>query len=76
MAARSTPRSAKKNAPESAQKDDSGAVKKGLGREVHLVVRLTRAEKRRVEDAAALVHLRISDWVRQVVLTTLDAKRR
>ena len=49
------------------------AVGKGVQtRDVHLVVRLTADEKRRVEDAAARVHLRVSDWVRQVVLTALE----
>jgi hypothetical protein len=41
---------------------------------VHLVVRLREKEKRRVEAAAAAVHLRVSDWVRQVVLTALDER--
>jgi hypothetical protein len=42
------------------------------GRTAHLVVRLRATEKRQVEAAAASVHLRVSDWVRQVVLSALD----
>ena len=78
MAARSKAGSGTKRSS-SRTKDQKGkqssATREGGGREVHLVVRLTRQEKQRVEDAAASVHLRVSDWVRQLVLTALDARR-
>jgi hypothetical protein len=63
-------------APDIEEQPDGGTASARENRESHVVVRVTPAQKRQIEEAAKAVHLRVSDWVRQVVLTALGPKQR